>query len=123
MSNVNEILNYAMVQPNGQIMQVTSGPYRFIRCDETVTDESHYVTDDDVIELKRPVELDISVEGLTVTITGLPLGIKIETNGMETEADDEPLIITYDIPGSYHIFMSGHVEYLNRSLEVEVGHA
>ncbi|MBT2772915.1 hypothetical protein J7J47_11845 [Halomonas sp. ISL-60] len=115
---------YALAMSDGRIRGVTTGPYLYVRCDETVNDVTHYV---DVatgeIQLKRGLEFELTTGGLTVTLTGLPAGMSVETNGTNTETDDAPLVITYDVPGTYAITLSGHVEYLDDTLEVVVGDA
>ncbi len=115
---------YAMAGPGGRIIQVTNGPYLYIACDDTVRDDTHYV---DVatgeIHAKRPIYAEQSIDGLTVTLAGLPAGLTVATNGMDTVTDGTPLVITYDLPGTYEIRLSGHIEYLDRVEEVTVDDA
>lgn len=112
---------YAMVDDDGAILQITHGPYRYIKCAEYVTDDTHYADEASVIHEKRPLTFDETVDGLTLTLSGLPAGLRATTNGMETVTDDEPLVIEYDVPGAYEIKLSGHVEYLDRVEEVTIG--
>ena len=115
---------YAVADPKGRISWVTTGPYLYIACDDTVRDDTHYV---DVatgeIHAKRPIDAEQSIDGLTVTLAGLPAGLTVATNGMDTVTDGTPLVISYDLPGTYEIRLSGHVEYLDCTEEVTVDDA
>ncbi len=115
---------YAVADPKGRISWVTAGPYLYITCDDTVRDDTHYVDVDTAkIHAKRPIEAEQSIDGLTVTLAGLPAGLTVATNGMDTVTDGTPLVITYDVPGTYEIRLSGHIEYLDRIEEVTVDDA
>lgn len=117
-----ESYSYAMADLNGQIFQITTGPYLYIECDETVSDDTHYI-DVSTGEIKEKLTLTLNktIEGLTVTIFGLPAGLTAATNSMETVTDGEPLVVEYDIPGNYTITLTGRVEYMDHELEVTVG--
>lgn len=116
------VYRYAVADPKGRISWVTTGPYLYIACDESVRDDTHYV---DVgtgeIQPKRPIDAEQSIDGLKVTLAGLPAGLTVATNGMDTVTDDTPLVIEYDLPGTYTIRFSGHVRCLDHELEVTVG--
>lgn len=121
------MLRYAVATPSGEIIKVLSGNLHYVQIPndeggESVDDITHYV---DVatheIKEKQPFDYDVTVSGLTATITGLPEGLTVETNGMETTTDDQPLVIEYDLPGTYTIRFSGRVRYLDRVEEVTVG--
>ena len=115
---------YAVVEESGAINGTYSSPFEFIPCGEDVGDTTHYVDmSTKEIKAKRPLEIHQDIEGLVVTLTGPPAGVTVETNNMHTVTDDEPLVITYDVPGTYHIALAGHVEYLDKTLEVSVGDA
>ncbi|MGQ7253987.1 hypothetical protein [Vreelandella titanicae] len=88
-----------------------------------MSDTTHYADSEHVIRAKRPLEFELATESLTVTLTGLPSGVNVETNGLDTDTDEDPLEITYDVPGTYEIKLSGHVEYMDLALEVTVGDA
>lgn len=115
---------YAVADPKGRISWVTTGPYVYIACDESVRDDTHYV---DVatgeVHAKRQIDAALSIDGLTVTLAGLPAGLTVATNGMDAVTDGTPLVISYDLPGTYEIRLSGHVEYLDRVEEVTVDDA
>ncbi|WP_339119213.1 hypothetical protein [Halomonas sp. BMC6] len=115
---------YAVAEPSGRIAWVSKGPYLYVACDDTVRDDTHYV---DVatgeIQPKRPLEMHQGIEALKVTLAGLPAGLTVATNGMDTVTDGTPLVITYDLPGTYEIRLSGHIEYLDRVEEVTVDDA
>lgn len=112
---------YAMADASGAILQIVSGPYRYVRCDADIDDSTHYVEkNSDVIRLKSELEDSHRVTGLTVVFTDLPEGLSVKTNSMETVTDGEPLEITYDVPGTYTVTMAGRVEYLDHETEVTV---
>lgn len=94
----------------------------FVECAEYTTAENAYV-DVATKELKEKESLSLNhdVAGLEVTFVSLPAGLKVETNNMETVTDDEPLVIEYDVPGTYTINFSGLVNYLDHEMEVAVG--
>tara|TARA_R110001583_G_scaffold18501_3_gene73544 strand:- start:5451 stop:5810 length:360 start_codon:yes stop_codon:yes gene_type:complete len=118
------ILHYAMADSSGRILQTLSGPYSYTPCEEDVSDTTHYVdAGSDVILAKSPLDYDFVVEELTVTVTGLPEGLSVSTNGLTTITDAEPLVINYDVPGTYTLRLRGRVEYLDEDLEVTVGDA
>ncbi|WP_278369494.1 hypothetical protein [Vreelandella titanicae] len=112
---------YAIVDDTGRITQLYSTNSYFVPCGDDVSDTTHYADSANVIHEKRPQEFGLITEGLTVTLTGLPSGVNVETNGLDTDTDEDPLEITYDVPGTYEIKLSGHVEYLDHALEVTVG--
>ena len=114
---------YAMV--NGkEIAQVLQTPFTHIECGDDVFDHTHYY-DEATREIRPKLAFDyvLDIEGLTVTLTGLPEGVLVETNGMDTLTDDKPVVITYDVPDTYEIQLSGCPECLNTGLEVFVGDA
>lgn len=113
---------YAMATADGRIAGVTSGPYLYVRCDSSVSDVTHYVdAETHEVKEKQPLNYDIDTEGLVVTVTGLPEGLTVETNGQRGTTDSKPLVITYDVPGNYETTLSGLPEYLDETLEVTVG--
>lgn len=123
------MLRYAVATPSGEIVRVLSGNLHYVQIPndeggESVDDMTHYV---DVatreIREKRPFDYDVAITDLTATITGLPEGLTVETNGQRGTTDSKPLAITYDVPGSYEIELSGLPEYLDETLEVTVGDA
>lgn len=112
---------YVMATADGHIAGITSGPYLYVRCDSSVSDVTHYVdAETREIKDKKPLAYGVTSSGLTVTLTELPGGLNVETNGQQAVTDGEPLVITFDIPGTYRIELSGLVEYLNDALEVTV---
>lgn len=110
---------YAIVNHLGGIEGVVSGPSRYIECAEGVEDTTHFFDG----EIKEKMKLSFTTEkvGLEVSFDGLPEGLRVETNGMETVTDNEPLVIEYDVPGTYTINFSGLVNYLDHEMEVTVG--
>ncbi|MGP9590741.1 hypothetical protein [Halomonas sp. AOP42-B2-16] len=116
-----DVHRYAMVSDKGEILQITSGPYRYVACDDTIDDSAHYVDVDNNFYLKELIALDKNVDGLAVTFAGLPEGLEVKTNGVDTITDSAPLVIEYDVPGTYTISFSGLVNYLDHQMEVTVG--
>ncbi len=113
---------YAVHTTDGAIVRTLTTPHGYIECDDSVSDATHYVDVDTLeIKLKRRLELQLGVDSLIVTLTGLPAELTVTTNGVETITDGEPLTITYDVPGTYAIRLDGLVEYLDDNLEVTVG--
>lgn len=113
---------YAMATSNGAIQQTISGPYLYIACDDDVSDTTHFVdVDAGDIRPKRPLEISYWTDGMTVTLDALPGGLAVSSNNKSAVTDDDPLVITYDVPGTYEITLKGHVEYLDQTLEVTVG--
>ncbi|MGE6778254.1 hypothetical protein ACQKFL_11505 [Vreelandella titanicae] len=116
-----DVYFYALAMSDGRIRGVTTGPYLYVRCDETVNDVTHYVNvATGEIQLKQSLEFELSTDGLTATLSGLPVGLTAEANGVETNTDDEPLVIAFDIPGTYSVRLSGLVEYMDHQVEVTV---
>ncbi|WJZ48859.1 hypothetical protein [Halomonas phage vB_HmeY_H4907] len=119
---------YAVSDLKGEITQVLSGSPLYIRVpnDSDVLDTTHYVdVETETVLPKRPIEVVVEqgADPLSITLTGVPSGVTLSTNGMETKTDDQPLVIEYDVPGTYTISFSGHVRYLDHELEVTVGDA
>ncbi|MEH6641387.1 hypothetical protein [Vreelandella glaciei] len=102
-------------------MQLLVTGRRYIACQEDVLDTTHYVSASNEVIPKQALQLEINTEGLSVIITGVPAGLTVETKGLTTLTDNEPLIIHYDVPGNYEITLRGHVEYLDQMLEVTLG--
>ena len=117
-------MNYAMADGHGRIFQTLSGPYSYHQCGEEVSDTTHYVdVSTGEIMPKRPLQTHMRIDDMTVTLEELPAGVTIATNNMTAVSDDEALVITYDVPGTYEISLRGHVEYLDQTLEVTVDDA
>ncbi|UQI38800.1 hypothetical protein [Vreelandella venusta] len=115
---------YAVHTTGGTIVRTLTTPHGYIECDDSVSDATHYVDVDaspHIIKARQPLDLQISVDDLTVTIEGLPAELTVITNGVETISDDEPLTITYDVPGTYEIRLSGSIQYLDTEVGVTVG--
>lgn len=117
---------YVVSDLKGGITQVLSGSPLYIRVpnDSDVLDTTHYVdVETETVLPKQPLQfiVEYSDNSLSITLTGLPEGVTVSSNGMETVTDNEPLEITYDIPGNYTITLTGRVEYMDHELEVTVG--
>lgn len=119
---------YVVSKFNGEISQVITGGARYIEVPEgsDISDDTHYVdvtTTPNEIREREEIPYDLKVEGLVVTLTGLPTGLAVSTNKLSTITDNEPLLIEYDVPGTYLITLSGRVNYLDHETEVTVGDA
>ncbi|QPI65942.1 hypothetical protein [Vreelandella venusta] len=117
---------YVVSKFNGEISQVITGGARYIEVPEgsDISDDSHYVdvtTTPNEIRKREEISFGLKIEGLVVTLTGLPVGLTVSTNKLSTVTDNEPLLIEYDVPGTYRIALSGRVNCLDRELEVTVG--
>ena len=112
---------YAMADEAGKILQVINGPYRYVKCSVAVMDNTHYANEADEIVEKQTLVVSVRTDDLTITLSGVPSGMTVKTNGMEAISDDEPLEIEYDLPGPYTVSLSGLVEYLDDEIEVTVG--
>ena len=111
---------YAMADDTGRILQVAQTSYTYVLASEDVSDTTHYVKSGELYP-KQELSFSIERDGFVVTLTGLPAGLTVATNGMDTVTDDTPLVIEYDLPGTYTIRFSGHVRCLDHELEVTVG--
>lgn len=116
---------YVVAKNTGEIVRVISGSARYIEVDNdaSIDDQTHYANDDNEVLKRRGLTFEHQTDGLIVTLSGLPSGVRVRTNGVETVTDTEPLVVTYDIPGTYEIGLSGHLEYLSETLEVTLGDA
>ena len=75
------------------------------------------------VRAKRSLELSQRIDGMTITLDGIPAGVTVATNGQQVVTDGTPLVITFDVPGTYRIQLNGHIEYLEETLEVTVDDA
>lgn len=112
---------YAMI--NGEeIIQVLDTPLLHIECPADVDDAGFfYNAANNTIEGKGALDTTHSINGLEVTFVGLPSGVSVETDSFVIQTDADPLIVEYDVPGTYTINFSGHVKYLDHTMEVTVG--
>ncbi|MGP9796212.1 hypothetical protein ACT3UJ_02455 [Halomonas sp. 86] len=121
--NAQHQYTYAFARRDGAILSVITGVNLYIEIEDgaDVIDVTHYVdVETREIKDKQPLAYEVDNSGLTVTLTDLPSGLAVEANGQRAITDSEPLVITFDVPGTYRIELSGLVEYLNETLEVTV---
>ncbi|WP_447896058.1 hypothetical protein [Vreelandella sp. GE22] len=111
---------YAFIDEQGGILQVYRTTQQIVPCADEVDDRTHYFDGHDIV-LKKPLEYEVEHAGLSVTLTGLPPGLLVDTNGQSAQADETPLTIEYDVPGTYALSFSGLVEYTDVGVEVTVG--
>lgn len=118
---MNEPLLYALADTDGRIVGVTEGPYYYLKCDDTVSSASHYVdTETHTIHAKTDYIYDVETSGLEVTITGLPPNVGITVNGISGMTDNEPTVVSFDLPGTYTVKLDGTKEHLPTEFEVTV---
>lgn len=115
---------YAVYDDSGFIKQLISTLNHYVEVGDEVSDDTHYVDiTTHAVEAKQLLNPETTVDGLVATLTGLPKGLNVETNNLGTVTDDSPLVIEYDVPGTFVISLSGRVDYLSCELEVTVGDA
>lgn len=112
---------YAVADLNGNIVQSLQTSMRYIRADVSFDDTTHYVNDEDVIVPRQRYEIAMSVDGLRVIVSGIPSGVRVETNGVDVLTDGSDLVIDYDLPGTYSIALTGRVDYVDDVREVTLG--
>lgn len=126
-------MRFAFYDDEGGITMILEAPSKkfalcqakdFVECDDSVTYDEHYVdVQEKAIREKRHIDAGYVSAGLALTLEGLPKGLNVVTNGVNTVTDNEPLIIEYDLPGTYTVRFSGHAQYLDHEMEVTVGDA
>ncbi|SDI27793.1 hypothetical protein SAMN04487867_10458 [Vreelandella titanicae] len=117
---------YVVAKYNGEIAQVITGGARYIKVPdgEDIADDTHYVdTQTDAVLAKSELEFKVSVDGLAVTIDGLPEDLTVTANNMQVMTDSTPLVVIFDVPGAYSIELGGRIDYLSQVVEVAVGDA
>lgn len=96
----------------------------YLSAGEDVSDEIHFVdlssTPPSIVN-KQVLDVGTSVTGSSVTLTGLPDGTLVSTEGLEGFPDNGELEIEFDIPGVYRIELFPPPQYLGTSLEVTIG--
>jgi hypothetical protein len=115
---------YAMALESGEIIQVTEGPYLYIPCDETVSDETHYVdTTQETVQIFKKQELDITyiTNGLETLFTQLPINTLVKSEGLSVISDEQGVTIEFEIPGTYKIEFQPPPSYATKRMEVTVG--
>lgn len=87
---------------------------------ETDMDKYYVRVSDELVIEKDTLNLTTHVEGLMVTVSGLPDGSLISVNEMSATPESEALSIEFDLPGTYTIEIEPPVQYLAQTLEVTV---
>lgn len=120
--------HYAVYESGGAIFGIVSQPLKAkapknaIRIPCPVNDARYYVdVATKTLHAKRKVTAQPIVNGLTVTLDGLPAGLVVMTNGQQATTDGGPLTIHYDLPGKYVIWLRGHSHFIDTTLEVALG--
>ncbi|MCF2913380.1 hypothetical protein [Halomonas sp. Cn5-12] len=120
--------HYAVFGSDGVIFGIVSQPLRVkapkssIRITAPVDDARYYVdVATKTLHAKRELNAQPVVNGLSVTINGLPAGIWVMTNGQQATTDGGSLFIQYDLPGTYAIYLRGHPHLIDTTLEVTLG--
>lgn len=88
-----------------------------------VSYKTHYVdiADDLAIKERAPLDINSQLDSLTVSITGVPSGSRVEVGIDSLEADGGVTEIEFDIPGTYKISIFPPAQFLDTELEVTVG--
>jgi len=105
------------------LLQLEEGN-RLVEVTEDVTDETHFVDldgDTPISKSKRAFDVSYGVAGLTVTLQSLPYGSVVMVGPLETVADESPVEIEFDAPGTYEIRIYPPPQYRDEVLEVTVG--
>ncbi|WP_110665210.1 hypothetical protein [Salinicola halophilus] len=114
--------NYAIVNDEGFIERTHAAPNRYIEVGSEVSDTTHYFDHDaDEIRKRESYELEQSLDGLTLTLTGLPDGTRATVAGHQDIARDGALKVEFDQPGSYNVFLEAGPRYMDCEFDVEVG--
>lgn len=116
-------MRYAIIEEGaaGQINRILSTTDTYIEVPDDVSDDTHFFNQDiGAVEPKATPEVTASVDGLVVTLTGVPVGAAISVNGISDTADAETFEIELEAPGRYQIRVFGMPAYRERSLTVEV---
>ncbi|KFF48088.1 hypothetical protein GY26_15945 [Gammaproteobacteria bacterium MFB021] len=112
---------YAIVEDDGTISRVHSTPDLYVEASPDVTDATHYYDRDSrEIREKLPAEVSASVDGLTITLVGVPVGALVDIRGHRQQAESDTLTVEVDAPGQYDIRVHGVPRYLDAALTVEV---
>lgn len=122
--------HYAVYESDGAIFGIVSQPLKAkapknaIRIPCPVNDARYYVdVATKALHPKREVTAQPIVNGLTVTLDGLPAGLVVMTNRQQATTDGGPLTIHYDLPGTYAISLRGHPHFIDTTLEVTIDHS
>jgi len=120
--------HYAVYESDGAIFGIVSQPLKAkapknaIRIPCPVNDARYYVdVATKALHPKREVTAQPIVNDLSVTIDGLPAGLVVMTNRQQAITDGGPLLIHYDLPGTYAISLRGHPHFIDTTLEVALG--
>jgi hypothetical protein len=117
-------MRYAVCDSEGSILRILYGPLHYVECDESVSDDTHYFdVKEGEIKIKLDLDVTYNVNGLSVTLYGIPDGMTVETNSTLGFSDGDNFEITYDVPGDYNVTISGLANYKEKELEVTVGDA
>lgn len=116
-NNQGEIFS-VLSAPNEKIAALQNMPY--VECGEDVSDVSHYVKNGNVVK-RTEYDEELIKKGLTVIIKKLPKGTSVEVEGFVIEVTEGEVEIDFDLPGSYEIHLTGPVQYVPKSIGVNLG--
>lgn len=80
----------------------------------------HYI-ENGVVQNKTPLDFVTTVNGMTVTMTGLPAGCVVRVGADELETDELPTEIEFEVAGTYLLRIDGGAKHTDENLEVTVG--
>lgn len=86
--------------------------------DSEVRDDTHYGK----AIPKKALAYTKTVDGMTLLLTALPPESLVKCMGGEAVVEEDGEVeISFDMPGAYEISVDAPVEYLDETLEVEIG--
>ena len=118
---------FARYLKSGAIDAIVQAPKKAIStqdmvpCDDAVSDTTHYV-DLKTTTVKPKLKQDIQVkrQGMSVNLNGLAEGTLVSVDGQALTAGRDAFEIEFELPGTYIIYLSDKVEYLDQALEVTI---
>lgn len=123
---------YAEYLPSGEIDGVVYLPGAtlnkmkglFYPCGEDTSPDTHYVDLSGKapnIRKRKALGVKPVTKGMEVSLSGLPVGSRIEVAGMQTAVDEELTTIEFEVPGVYFLGVYPPAEYADEMLEVTLG--
>lgn len=98
------IFRNAQFDESGAITQILTAPYGFIEADESVNDATHYVdVPTRTIHAKQECAPIITVSGLFVVITALPIPCTLIVHNDRHDITDGIAELSFNYPGEYNV--------------------
>lgn len=124
-------MRYAVYnREDGYIYFIISGTYRsakdqcrneegVVKVSSGVDDGSHYILKGGAVR-KKTLDTKHVISGLTVKFSGLPAGLTVSVDEEYVVTDDDPLEVSFDMPGTYHLRLHGLAPFVSRMMEVTI---